>query len=58
MIYKGICLCGELYVGEIIRNFKIRWDEHNNVNKNSEPAKHLARNIEHKFSQYVLTRAP
>ena len=30
--------------------------EHNDVNKNSEPAKHLARNIEHKFSWYVLTR--
>ena len=39
-----------------MRNCKIRWDEHNDVNKNSEPAKHLARNIEHEFSWYVLTR--
>ena len=45
------------YVGEIIRYFKIKWDEHNDVNKNSEPAKHLARNIEHEFSWYVLRRA-
>ena len=45
------------YVGEIIRNCKIKWDEHNDVNKNSEPAKRLARNIEHEFSWYVLRRA-
>ena len=31
---------------------------HNDVNKNSKPAKHLGRNIEHKFSWYVLARAP
>ena len=28
------------------------------MNKSSEPAKHLARNIDHEFSWYVLTRAP
>ena len=56
VIYKGICLCEERYVGETIRNCKIRWDEYNDANKNSEPAKHLARNIEHEFSWYVLTR--
>ena len=57
-IYNGICSCGERYVGEIIRHFKIRWDEHNDVNKNFEPAKHLARKIEHEFSWYVLAGAP
>ena len=31
-----------------------KWD----VNKNSEPATHLARNIEQEFSWYVLTTAP
>ena len=58
VIYKGICSCGETYVGETIRNCKIRCDDHNDVNKNSEPAKHLARNIEHKFSWFILARAP
>ena len=57
VIYKVICSCGETYVGEAIRNCKIRCDELNDVNKNSEPAKHLARNIEHKFSWYILARA-
>ena len=52
VIYKGICSCGETYVGETIRNCKIRWDEHNDVNKNLEPVNH------HEFSWYVLTRAP
>ena len=58
VIYKNICSCGKTYVGETIRNSKIRWDEHNDLNKNSEPAKHLAGNIEHEFSWYVLTRSP
>ena len=58
VIYKCICSCGETYVGETIRNCKIRCDERNDVSKNSEPAKHLARNIEHEFSWYILARAP
>ena len=58
VIYKGICSCGETHVGEIITNCKIRCDEHNNARKNSEPGKHLARNIEHEFSWYMLARAP
>ena len=58
VISKGICSCGETYIGETIRNCKIRWDEHNDVNTNSEHAKHLAKNIENEFSWYVLTRAP
>ena len=55
VIYKGICSCGETFVGKTIRNCKIRWD---NVNTNSEHAKHLAKNIDHKFSWYILTSAP
>ena len=50
VIFQGICSCGEVYVGETIRNCKIRCDEYNDVNKNFEPAKHLARITEHKFS--------
>ena len=43
VIFKAICSCGEVYVGETIRNCKIRCDEYNDVNKDFEPAKHLAR---------------
>ena len=47
-----------MYVCETIRNCKIKCDEQNDVNKNFEPAKELARNIEHEFSWYVLATAP
>ena len=40
VIYKGICSCGETYVGETIRNCKIRWDQNNDANKNSKLAQH------------------
>ena len=58
VMYKGICSYGETYVGKTIRNCKIRCDEHNDVNKDSEPAKHLAINIEHECSWYILAKAP
>ena len=28
-IYKGVCICGETYIGETIRNVKTGWKEHN-----------------------------
>ena len=58
VIYKGIFSRGETYVGEIIRNCKRRWDDHNDANKSSKAAKRLARNIDHQFNWYVLTKAP
>ena len=48
-IYKGICSCGETYIGETIRNVEERWSEHNSADNKSEPAKHLADNEEHSF---------
>lgn len=39
-----LCHCLRVF-GEKIRNCKIRWNEHNDVNKNFKPAKHLAKNI-------------
>ena len=58
VIYKGISSCGETYVSETIRICKVRWNDHNYVNKSSEPAKHSARNIDYEFICYVLARAP
>ena len=43
-----------MYVNETIRNCKIRWDEHNDVNINSEPAKHLPRSTEHELVDMYL----
>ena len=39
-IYKGICSCSANYIGETKRNMETRWNEHENPNKDSEPAKH------------------
>ena len=36
VIYKGVCFCGTDYIGEIICNVKIRWNEHvSGLDKNS-----------------------
>ena len=41
-IFKGVCSCGESYIGETIRNVEVRWDEHNsNPMKKSNPLKHI-----------------
>ena len=58
MLFIRVFVCVEIHVAETIRNYKIRWDEHNGVNKSSDTATHLARNNDHEFSWYVLTRAP
>ena len=57
-IYHGICECGKDYVGETERNTITRWAEHNNPRYNSEPAKHLQNNVEHKFDWKTLCQAP
>ena len=57
-IYKGICSCGETYIGETIRNVEERWSEHNTAENKSEPAKHLADNEEHSFLWSILLDAP
>ena len=57
-IYKGVCSCGEIYIGETIRNVEERWSEHNSADNKSEPAKHLADNKEHSFLWSILLAAP
>jgi len=57
-IYVGECLCGVTY-GETARNVEIRWEEHNSLRGNSEPAKHLERNDNnHLFKWKVLMSVP
>ena len=49
--YKGICSCGETYIGKTIRNVEERWSEHNSAEDKSEPAKHF-------FLRSILLVAP
>ena len=55
VIYKGECICGQMYIGETARNFEIRVNEHSDVNNQSEPAKHIRKHLNHKFTWEVLT---
>ena len=41
---KGVCSCQESYIGETVRNVEIRWQEHEDIQKDSKPAKHLKNN--------------
>ena len=41
VIYEGVCSCEASYIGETGRNVEIRWQEHEDIQKDSELAKHL-----------------
>ena len=58
IIYEGNCSCGENYVGQSVGNVVLRWAEHEDTNKQFEPAKHLKYFLDHHFDWKVLTRAP
>ena len=48
-IYEGVRVCKETYTGERIWNIGIRWNEHEDIRKQSEPEKYLRENLNHKF---------
>ena len=56
-IYLGVCSCNETYIGETKRNVGIRWGEHDDSRKSSEPAKHLKENPDHTFSWSIIMNA-
>ena len=58
VIYEGGCVCEQKYIGETGRNVELQWEEHENISKNSELAKHLKENLSHKFSWKILFAAP
>ena len=58
VIYEGVCVCEQTYISETRRNVELRWEEHENTSKDSEPAKHLKENLSHKFSWKILFAAP
>ena len=45
------------YIGESRRNVRIRWDEHEDPKKDSEPAKQLRNHPGHSFSGKILLSA-
>ena len=57
VIHKGDCTCRSRYIGETRRNVEVRWNEHNNLTKRSEPSKHLRSNINHYFLWAVISNA-
>ena len=58
-IYHGECnQCNAVYIGETHRNVKTRWMEHENPDKDSEPSRHIKRNINHTFKWKILCNAP
>ena len=57
VIYKGDCSCDSCYIGETKHNAEVRWNEHNNPAKSSEQSKHLRSNVNHYFTQAVISNA-
>ena len=59
LVYEGKSNCGESYIDETGRNgTTIRWDEHSDISKNSEPTKHLYHFPEHRFDWKILRGVP
>ncbi len=54
----AVCSCGKNYIGETGRNVITRWQEHENIKLNSEPAKHLRKFPNHKFTWKIISNAP
>ena len=46
------------YIGETVRNAEIRWNEHEDKNCKSEPAKHLKENPTHRVRWNIISKAP
>ena len=54
IIYHGKCSCGKEYVGETERCNHVRFSEHENIKKVSEPSKHLKEHPNHSFIWKIL----
>ena len=55
---RGVCVCEQTYIGEMRHNVELRWEEHENTFKDSEPARHFKENLNYKFSWKILFAAP
>ena len=57
-MYVGVFTCKENYIVENKRHVEIRWGEHSDINKRSEPSRHLKSNPTHVFTWKVLMTGP
>ena len=58
-IYKGVCICGETYIRETIRNLETRWKEHNTPSDpsnqiKSNPSKNIHSHLDHIFTWSII----
>ena len=56
--FMKVIVCVVKTVGESVRNVVLRWSQHEDPNKQLEPAKHLKYFPDHQFVWKVLTWAP
>ena len=56
--FMKVIVCVVKTVGESVRNVVLRWPQHEDPNKQLEPAKHLKYFPDHQFVWKVLTWAP
>ena len=55
VIYEGNCNCPESYIGETGRNDVLRFQEHADIRKDSQPARHLLTSTgHHEFSWKII----
>ena len=57
VIYQGVCVSEQTYIGETRHNIGLQWEEHENTSKDSQPANHLKENLIHKFFWKILFAA-
>ena len=57
-IYKGDCCYGSRYIDKTKYNAEVRWNDHSDPSKSSEPSKHVQNNINHCFTWSIISNAP
>ena len=57
-ICERVCSSKENYIDETKRIIATDWNEHENSNKDLEPAKHLSQHPDHVFQWKILMYAP